>query len=54
MYLLQVKKDSAKTEKAWAGAGSKVGKQIWRIVKFKVSEFNNNYCISLSLSLSCR
>lgn len=33
---LQVKKASAETEKAWAGAGQKVGIQIWRIVKFKV------------------
>jgi len=32
----QVKKESAETEKAWEGAGEKVGLQIWRIVKFKV------------------
>ena len=34
---MQVKKASAETEPAWKGAGSKVGMQIWRIVKFKVS-----------------
>lgn len=33
----QVKKESAATEPAWRGAGQKVGKKIWRIVKFKVS-----------------
>ena len=32
-----MKKSSAETEPAWSGAGSKVGIQIWRIVKFKVS-----------------
>ena len=32
-----MKKASAETEPAWKGAGSKVGMQIWRIVKFKVS-----------------
>ena len=37
IYILQVKKASAETEPAWKGAGSKVGLQIWRIVKFKVS-----------------
>jgi len=31
-----VKKASAETEKAWKGAGQKVGIKIWRIVKFKV------------------
>ena len=36
---LQVKKESAMTEKAWQGAGQKVGVQIWRIVKFKASYF---------------
>ena len=33
----QVKKGAAETEPAWKGAGAKVGIQIWRIVKFKVS-----------------
>ncbi|KAL8569179.1 hypothetical protein ACOMHN_035449 [Nucella lapillus] len=32
-----VKKESAATEAAWKGAGQKVGLQIWRIVKFKVT-----------------
>eukprot|EP00731_Ephydatia_muelleri_P023680 Em0015g1263a len=32
----QVKKSSAETEKAWKGAGERVGIQIWRIVKFQV------------------
>jgi len=31
-----VKKASAETEKAWKGAGQKVGIKIWRIVQFKV------------------
>ncbi|BFZ08113.1 hypothetical protein BsWGS_11152 [Bradybaena similaris] len=31
-----VKKESAATEVAWKGAGSKVGLQIWRIEQFKV------------------
>lgn len=34
-----VKKESAQTEPAWHGAGSKVGLQIWRIVKFKVTDW---------------
>ena len=34
--LPQVKKAAAETEEAWKDAGSKVGLQIWRIVKFKV------------------
>ncbi|XP_041379050.1 gelsolin-like protein 1 [Gigantopelta aegis] len=33
----KVKKEAAQTEKAWIGAGKKVGLQIWRIVKFKVT-----------------
>jgi gelsolin len=33
----QVKKESAMTEPAWKGAGTKVGLQIWRIVKFQVT-----------------
>lgn len=35
----QVKKDSAKTEPAWQGAGAKPGLKIWRIVKFKVVDW---------------
>lgn len=35
--LLQVKKASAATEKAWENAGKRPGIQIWRVVKFKVS-----------------
>ncbi|XP_071953968.1 gelsolin-like protein 1 [Antedon mediterranea] len=34
-----VKKASAETEPAWQGAGQKVGMQIWRIVKFKVTHW---------------
>ena len=34
-----MKKASAETEPAWKGAGQKVGKQIWRIVKFKVKSW---------------
>lgn len=37
VFVFQVKKASAETEPAWKGAGQKVGMQIWRIVKFKVS-----------------
>jgi gelsolin len=33
----QVKKESASKEPAWRQAGKKVGLQIWRIVKFKVT-----------------
>jgi len=33
----QVKKESAQCEPAWQKAGQKVGIQIWRIVKFKVT-----------------
>lgn len=36
---IQVKKSSAETEKAWKGAGERVGIQIWRIVKFQVRSF---------------
>ena len=32
----QVKKEAAKTEPAWKGAGDAVGIQVWRIEKFKV------------------
>jgi len=35
----KVKKDSAKTEQAWKGAGQKEGLQIWRINKFKVEHW---------------
>ncbi|CAI9723175.1 gelsolin 2 [Octopus vulgaris] len=35
----QVKKESAQTEPAWEGAGSKVGVQVWRIVKFEVTHW---------------
>eukprot|EP00117_Sycon_ciliatum_P013010 scpid79418/ scgid13851/ Gelsolin-like protein 1; Actin-modulator len=31
-----IKKASAETEKAWSGAGEKVGVEIWRIEKFQV------------------
>lgn len=34
-----VKKESAKQEKAWHSTGQKVGLQVWRIVKFKVTEW---------------
>lgn len=34
-----VKKAAAETEKAWNRAGSKVGMQIWRIVKFEVKHW---------------
>ncbi|XP_031564938.1 gelsolin-like protein 1 isoform X2 [Actinia tenebrosa] len=34
-----VKKASAEGEPAWEGAGTKVGLQIWRIVKFKVTHW---------------
>jgi gelsolin len=35
-----VKKDAAKTEPAWQGAGEEVSLKIWRIVKFQVTEWN--------------
>ncbi|XP_069141080.1 gelsolin-like protein 2 [Argopecten irradians] len=35
----QVKKESAESEPAWKKAGEKVGLQIWRIVKFKVTHW---------------
>ena len=34
--VMQIKKASAECEDAWKGAGTKVGLQVWRIVKFKV------------------
>lgn len=35
----KVKKDSAKTERAWQGAGESAGLKIWRIVKFEVKDW---------------
>lgn len=35
----QVKKESAQSEPAWQGAGQEVGLQIWRIVKFQVTDW---------------
>jgi len=35
----QIKKSSADQEPAWRGAGTKLGLQIWRIVKFKVTSW---------------
>lgn len=35
----QIKKASAECEDAWKGAGTKVGLQVWRIVKFKVTHW---------------
>lgn len=35
----QVKKESAESEPAWGGAGQEVGRQIWRINKFKVEHW---------------
>jgi len=35
----KVKKESAESEPAWQGAGSEVGLQIWRIVKFQVTDW---------------
>lgn len=35
----QVKKESAQLEPAWQGAGKEVGLKIWRIVKFKVTDW---------------
>ncbi|ESO95278.1 hypothetical protein LOTGIDRAFT_214936 [Lottia gigantea] len=34
-----VKKESAETEPAWKNAGQMVGVQVWRIVKFKVTQW---------------
>lgn len=34
-----VKTEAAKTEKAWEGAGQEPGLKIWRIVKFKVTDW---------------
>jgi gelsolin len=35
----KIKKNSAETEPAWRNAGKKVGLEIWRIVKFKVTDW---------------
>ncbi|XP_060586480.1 gelsolin-like protein 2 [Ruditapes philippinarum] len=35
----QVKKESAESEPAWQGCGQEPGLQIWRIVKFQVTEW---------------
>ena len=35
----KVKKDAAATETAWQGAGQAPGLKIWRIVKFKVTDW---------------
>jgi len=55
VYVLQVKREAAGTEPAWEGAGTKVGLQIWRIVKFKVTTYaifiHSKYYFDLSKSL---
>lgn len=38
----KVKKESAQTEPAWTGAGEKVGIKIWRIVKFQVTDWEDD------------
>ncbi|XP_030834900.1 gelsolin-like protein 1 [Strongylocentrotus purpuratus] len=38
----KVKKESAQSEPAWEGAGQEVGLQIWRIVKFKVTNWEKD------------
>jgi len=38
----KVKKESAEAEPAWQGAGTEVGLQIWRIVKFKVTDWEKD------------
>lgn len=37
-----VKKDAAKTEPAWQGAGQEVSLKIWRIVKFQVTDWEQS------------
>lgn len=38
----KVKKESAESEPAWQGAGSEVGVKIWRIVKFEVTDWEDD------------
>jgi len=38
----QVKKESAESEPAWQGAGQEVGLKIWRIVKFQVTDWDED------------
>jgi len=38
----KVKKSSAESEPAWQGCGKEVGLKIWRIVKFKVTDWPND------------
>lgn len=38
----KVKKESAESEPAWQGAGSEVGLKIWRIVKFQVTDWEED------------
>jgi len=38
----KVKKESAESEPAWQGAGQEVGLKIWRIVKFQVTDWDND------------
>ena len=46
----QVKREAAGKEKAWQGAGEKVGVQIWRIVNFKVRVERYHKKLSTSLN----
>lgn len=38
----KVKKESAESEPAWQGAGQEVGLKIWRIVKFQVTDWEED------------
>lgn len=38
----KVKKESAESEPAWKGAGNEVGVQVWRIVKFQVTNWDKD------------
>jgi len=38
----KVKKESAESEPAWEGAGAEVGLKIWRIVKFEVTNWDED------------
>lgn len=38
----KVKKESAESEPAWQGAGADVGLKIWRIVKFQVTDWDED------------